>query len=420
MKEKGATGLDSLAEILDKETAEGSTLTGFDESGSPLSGEQFIRKRQRGTGISDAFFKKGGSRVEQVGALDMRGGLDLENTKRSELVRDVRRSETLLKEKQKALRQAEERALDDFLRPDEEKAEAKLAEIRAQRQARLDASPEARTMLTKGLAENEAGANVRVLEKKLSDLEAALKAANDELNQAQLKRNELTDQGVPFATAAGFAGVDAAFEKAEGIDTEIEQTKKDLEQAKIIREQKRVPFPMPTTPDDVDSQAPKKLETEMERRIRLNKELGGRPVGRVESQFGISNSKLRLADAIKRGEFEGTGLMTDELGVGAARLEYDIAQSLAEDQGLIPQGKIRNFKGYDDNLGLLNKDSYLSSRLTNQEVSAAIEFRRQQQIKAGEIDPMTGALTDKGKEAQGRFSDKATLQNIQDRDWETS
>ena len=168
---------------------------------------------------------------------------------------------------------------------------------------------------------------------------------------------------------------------------------------------------MPTTPDDVDSQAPKKLETEMERRIRLNKELGGRPVGRVESQFGISNSKLRLADAIKRGEFEGTGLMTDELGVGAARLEYDIAQSLAEDQGLIPQGKIRNFKGYDDNLGLLNKDSYLSSRLTNQEVSAAIEFRRQQQIKAGEIDPMTGALTDKGKEAQGRFSDKATLQN---------
>jgi len=82
---------------------------------------------------------------------------------------------------------------------------------------------------------------------------------------------------------------------------------------------------------------------------------------------------------------------------------------------LIPQGKIRNFKGYDDNLGLLNKDSYLSSRLTNQEVSAAIEFRRQQQIKAGEIDPMTGALTDKGKEAQGRFSDKATLQNTQER-----
>ena len=159
-------------------------------------------------------------------------------------------------------------------------------------------------------------------------------------------------------------------------------------------------------------------ETEMERRIRLNKELGGRPVGRVESRFGISNSKLRLADAIKAGEFEGTGLLTDASGAGASKAERRMGNAAYEAQGLIPQGKIRSFKGYDpDKIGfdVLKKDSYLGSRLTNQEVSTAIEFRRQQQLKSGQIDPMTGALTDKGKEAQGRYSDKATLQNTQER-----
>ena len=155
-------------------------------------------------------------------------------------------------------------------------------------------------------------------------------------------------------------------------------------------------------------------ETEMERRIRLNKELGGRPVGRVESRFGISNSKLRLADAIKSGEFSGTGLLATVAndGAGAARAERGMSNVAYEAQGLIPQGKIRNFRFSPD---MMKKDSYLSSRLTNQEVSTAIEFRRQQQLKSGQIDPMTGALTDKGKEAQGRYSDKATLQNTQER-----
>ncbi len=159
-------------------------------------------------------------------------------------------------------------------------------------------------------------------------------------------------------------------------------------------------------------------ETEMERRIRLNKELKMGVGRRDTSRFTISNSKLRLADAIKAGEFEGTGLLTDASGAGASKAERRMGNAAYEAQGLIPQGKIRSFKGYDpDKIGfdVLKKDSYLSSRLTNQEVSTAIEFRRQQQLKSGQIDPMTGALTDKGKQAQGRYSDKATLQNTQER-----
>jgi len=355
MKEKGATGLDSLAEILDKETKEGSTLTGFDDSGSPLSGKEFIKKRQRGTGISGAFFKKGGSRVEQVGGLDMRGGLDLGNTDRTVLLDDLRRTEATLEAHQEGLRKAEQKSLDDFLRPDEEKAEAKLAEMAAQRKAKLDASPSAQQFV----ADREA---MLKFDPTMSAFDARL--YDDEALNAQLGRPA---GGTPFQPIQGV------------------------------------------------SQAPKKRETEMERRMRFNKQRGGRPVGTVESQFGISNSKLRLADAIKRGEFEGTGLMTDEDGTGAARLEYDIPQSLAEDQGLIPQGKIRNFKGYDPKLGLLKKDSYLSSRVTNQEVSAAIEFRRQQDLAAGNIDPMSGALTDKGREARGFKSKEDILSATKER-----
>jgi TP901 family phage tail tape measure protein len=355
IKEKGATGLDSLAEILDKETDEGSTLTGFDDSGTPRSGKEFIKKRQRGTGISGAFFKKGGSRVEQVGGLDMRGGLDLGNTDRTALLDDLRRTEAILEAHQEGLRKAEQKSLDDFLRPDEEKAEAKLAEMAAQRKAKLDASPSAQQFVSDRLAMMDFDPTVSAFDRGLHD--------DEELN-AQLGRPA---GGTPFQPIQGV------------------------------------------------SQAPKKRETEMERRMRFNKQRGGRPVGTVESQFGISNSKLRLADAIKRGEFEGTGLMTDEDGTGAARLEYDIPQSLAEDQGLIPQGKIRNFKGYDPKLGLLKKDSYLSSRLTNQEVSAAIEFRRQQDLAAGNIDPMSGALTDKGREARGFKSKEDILSATKER-----
>ncbi len=354
MKEKGATGLDSLAEILDKETGKDRTA-GFGEFGSPRSGEEFIKMRQGATGISGTGgLVKGGSRIEQVGAFDMRGGINLGNTDRDYLVRMLKTDESILKESQEGLRSMEQKSLDDFLRPDELKADEIKKQQDAKRKAKLDASPSAQQFVADRLAMLS-----------FDPTSSAFDATDQERLNAQLGRSAGDD---PFGPIQGF------------------------------------------------SQAPRERETEMERRTRFNKERGGRPVGTIDTgRFGISNSKVRLADAIKAGEFEGTGLMTDEDGSAASRLEYDIPQSLAEDQGRIPQGKIRNFKGYDPKLGLLRKDSHLSNRITNQEVSTAIEFRRQQRLKAGEIDPMTGAITEKGKQAQGRFSDKATLQNTQER-----
>ena len=273
---------------------------------------------------------------------------------RRELIEDVRRKEEKASNAASELRLREKTALEARLVPDELRADEIKKQQDAKRKAKLDASPIAQAFAEDQLAK--------------LDFDGTWSAFDT-----------LSNEGLNFQL--GRSAGDTPFQPIEGV-----------------------------------SQAPKELETEMERRTRRNKERGGRPVGRIDTgRFGISNSKLRLADAIKRGEFEGTGLMTDEDASGASRLEYDIPQSLAEDQGLIPQGKIRNFKGYDPKLGLLNKDSFLSSRVTNQEVSTAIEFRRQQQIKAGEIDPMTGAITEKGKQAQGRFSDKATLQNTQER-----
>ena len=198
----------------------------------------------------------------------------------------------------------------------------------------------------------------------------------------------------------------------------LEQAKKDKAEAEARLAQPELTSQLADTGPKLESTYKGRAnenETEMERRIRLNKELKMGVGRRDTSRFTISNSKLRLADAIKAGEFEGTGLLTDASGAGASKAERRMGNAAYEAQGLIPQGKIRSFKGYDPKLGLMKKDSYLSTRLTNQEVSTAIEFRRQQQLNAGEIDPMTGALTEKGKEAQGRFSDKATLQNTQER-----
>ena len=259
---------------------------------------------------------------------------------------------------------------------------------------------------------------------KLAAQDKTLAERKDERAEIQRKISMIEIGDDPF-DESGFLGLKQLEQERSDLDTEIgvrERVRGRLAGQVSADDKRMAEMIQASRPQfDVGTEykgRPNENETEMERRIRLNKELGGRPVGRVESRFGISNSKLRLADAIKSGELSGTGLLATVAndGAGAARAERGMSNVAYEAQGLIPQGKIRNFRFSPD---MMKKDSYLSSRITNQEVSTAIEFRRQQQLKAGEIDPMTGALTEKGKAAQreklGRHSDKTTLQNTQER-----
>jgi hypothetical protein len=201
---------------------------------SKITLENFDRKRV-GLPALDADTSAGFQRADSV-------------TDRRSLVRDVEGMEEVVAKQKQTLRQAEQNLLDDFLRPDEEKAEAKLAEMAAQRKAKLDASPEARAMLDRGISENEAGARVRVLDSEIAKLEDDLRTASAEEDSAFERSKDLAKRGA----STGFSGYEQAREKREGIQQQIKEKNEELSAAKSLADRTRVPLPMPTTPDYVE------------------------------------------------------------------------------------------------------------------------------------------------------------------------